>query len=101
MSHASPIQRDRTSKIVLTFRTTWNSSSPDIANINTCHFLGVFFLLPLTGNSSNVVTSESDQYIAGIFFSSPHIEVNKEGGYLRLKQREVCEYEQFSFVGQK
>ena len=32
--------------------------SADIPNTNTSHFLGVFLLLPLTGNSSNVVTSD-------------------------------------------
>ncbi|MHA1947806.1 MAG: hypothetical protein ACXADW_22760, partial [Candidatus Hodarchaeales archaeon] len=61
----------------------------------------VFLLLPLTGNSSNVDTIESDRYIVEIFFSSPHFEVNEDGDYLRLYQREICEYEQFSFVGQK
>ena len=32
--------------------------SADIPNTNTSHFLGVFFPLPLTGKSSNAVTSE-------------------------------------------
>ncbi|MHA2316275.1 MAG: hypothetical protein ACXAC6_00905 [Candidatus Hodarchaeales archaeon] len=49
MSHASPIRLIRTSKFELTFRTTWNSSSPDIANINTYHFLGDFSSLAFDG----------------------------------------------------
>jgi hypothetical protein len=32
-------------------------------------------------------------------FSSPLVEVNDEGGYLRLLQREVGEYEYQCFVG--
>ena len=57
--------------------------------------------LPLTGKSSNVVTSESDQYIVEISISSPLLDVNEEVGYIKLYQREVSEYEQFTFVGQK
>jgi hypothetical protein len=68
MSHTSPIRQDITSKNVSTFRTTWNSSSPDTANINTSHFLGGLSSLTFDGNSSNVVTSESDQCIVEIFF---------------------------------
>ncbi|MHA1512772.1 MAG: hypothetical protein ACTSRJ_01755, partial [Candidatus Hodarchaeales archaeon] len=75
-----------------------NSSSADITN--TSRFLVVFFLLPLTGISSNAVTSESDQCLIEFFFSSPHFEVNETGYYLRLYEREVGEYELFHFVGQ-